>query len=80
LVPYDTIRRELAAHDEALVQKPEFVILTKSDMVSDAARLRAEKKFTKRGSDVLSVTILDDASLKRLRDALILRLQRFATA
>jgi len=74
---YDVVRRELSSRVE-ISEKKEYILLTKSDLVSvdDANRVKSllEKE---RGVCVLgSVSIIDDTSIKELGDALTGLLQR----
>jgi GTPase len=71
LKDYKTIRKELKAYSEELALKKEVIILTKTDMVDEKTLTSSIKKISKLNPDILTVTILDDASLKELRDDLI---------
>jgi GTP-binding protein len=71
---YGVVRKELKAYSAELAQKPELVLLTKSD-TRDAEQLqRISDEFSRMGKEVASVTILDDESVKALRDLLSRRL------
>ncbi len=71
LAVYDTIRAELKQYSEELASKREIVLITKTDTV-DASTLATQiKKLTARNKDVLSVSVLDDASVKKLSDELV---------
>jgi GTP-binding protein len=71
---YLTIRGELEKYGAGLPEKPEVVILSKTDM-SDAAKIKAARKIiSKHNKDILEVTILDDASIKKLSEELVKRL------
>jgi GTP-binding protein len=68
---YTTIRKELEAFGSTLASKPEFVVLSKIDLLTpeeQEAAIAVLKKAS--GKEVLSVSILDDASLKTLSDRL----------
>jgi GTP-binding protein len=68
---YKTIRGELEAYSPDLAAKKEMIILTKTDLV-DAATLKAKiKEVKKLNPDILSVSILDDAQVKELKDGLV---------
>lgn len=68
---YDVIRAELAEHDPELIKKPEVILFTKTDLV-DLKTLNARKKiFEKKKKTVLDVSIIDDASVKKLSDNLV---------
>jgi GTPase len=68
---YETVRRELVAYDEELSRKPEIVILTKADARTPEEIAAIETRFEAQGRVTLSVTILDDDSVKSLRDSLV---------
>lgn len=64
---YTVIRSELASFDKALAEKPETVILSKSDTVSpEQVKAAAEEVRKLSGSEPLAVTVLDDESVKAL--------------
>lgn len=70
---YATIRGELAKYDQALADKDEIIVFTKSDMVDEETlkeKLRAMAKHTK-GKSSFVVTVYDDASIKTLSDGLV---------
>jgi GTP-binding protein len=68
---YKAIRKELSAYSEELAEKKEIVILTKTDVLDKKGVEAAKKKIAKYNKDILTVTILDDNSIKNLRDELI---------
>ncbi|MFA5895043.1 MAG: GTPase ObgE [Candidatus Shapirobacteria bacterium] len=61
---YQTVRKELEMYSEKLVNKPEMIVLTKSDLLDE----KQIKKISKSIKANLSVSIADDASLKKLSD------------
>lgn len=71
LADYKIIRKELKDYGNELVEKKEIVILTKTDMVDEKTVEKTKKKISKLNKDVLVVSILDDASLKALKDNII---------
>lgn len=78
---YMTVRKELEKYGEGLTEKKEVVILSKTD-VADAARIKESKETLARiiksnggTPDILTVSILDDASVKRLSEELVQRLK-----
>ncbi|MES3031026.1 MAG: GTPase ObgE [Patescibacteria group bacterium] len=73
---YKTIRTELANFDQGLEDKEETIILTKTDMVDEKAVTEAKKALKKLNPDILTVTVLDDASIKELSDTLIKKLRK----
>ena len=70
LAAYETIRRELEKFDPALSEKPEMIILSKSDMVSEKTVASEISKMKKIGKEVIAVSIYDDASIKNLSDTI----------
>jgi GTPase len=72
LATYEIVRSEIGHYNKAMLEKPEIVLLTKTDAVSESeAEADAKLKvLEKAGLKVLSVSILDDASVKRLSDYL----------
>ncbi len=72
---YLTVRKELEKYGEGLPDKKEVIILTKTDMVDEKVLKAARKSLKKYGDDILEVTVLDDASIKKLGEELAKRLQ-----
>ena len=73
---YDIVRSELKKHDETLLHKPEVILLTKTDMI-DGEKLKSNVNlFKKTHKNILSVSIIDDHSIKRLSDQLVIILRK----
>lgn len=68
---YKTIREELKKYDPSLLEKKEVILITKRDMVDDKALTAKIKLFSKKSDHVLSVSVIDDASVKQTRDELV---------
>lgn len=68
---YKTIRNELNTYSKELADKPEIIILTKTDEVAPEVVEKNKKLLSKKADTVLTVSVYDDASIKKLRDALI---------
>lgn len=68
---YKSIRKELENYDAELVKKKEIVILTKTDLTDTESLKKAIKKISKENPDILSVTVYDNESIKKLKDDLI---------
>ena len=60
LADYQTIRKELEQYSTILLEKKEIILMTKSD-------IGPNPKFKKLKKEVIPVSILDDASLEKLR-------------
>jgi GTP-binding protein len=73
---YQTIRGELVAHNEALEEKPELIVLTKTDTVDEVSLAAAKDALESESEAVIYTTsILDDDSLKVFQDGLVKRLR-----
>lgn len=72
LADYQVVRRELGDFEgSVLAQKPEIIVLTKSD-TREASEIESIRTlFKKERETVLAVSILDDASIKNLQDTLL---------
>jgi len=67
---YKTIRKELGEYDEELLEKPEVVILTKTDLSTPAKIKKAITALKKYNKDVFAVSVYDVEALKALSDKL----------
>lgn len=72
---YKTIRAELKQYGQGLDKKEETIILTKTDMVDEKALATAMRAIKKLNKDILTVSVLDDASVKVLLDEMVKRLR-----
>ncbi len=68
---YDVIRKELEVFDPELAKKEEIIILTKTDLDSEKDVEAKMKKFKKKAKNVFAVSILNDESVKDLKDGLV---------
>lgn len=73
---YKTIRGELASYGQGLEEKEETIILTKTDAVDVKTITSVTKKLVKYNPDILTVTILDDISIKNVADEIVKRLRK----
>ena len=64
---YKVIRKELKDYSEDLAEKQEVIILTKTDLVDEKTISKAITKLSKLNKNILTVTVLDDDSVKNLR-------------
>jgi len=64
LKDYQTIRQELDNYSSVLAQKPEIIVLTKSDLLDQKELKSLQKKI---GADVVT-SIIDTDSIKKLND------------
>lgn len=63
---YQVIRGELDAFDHELALKPEFILLTKTDLIPAAALKKTITALKKLSKNVSSVSVYDDESLTKL--------------
>lgn len=68
---YEVIRTELATYDTELSIKKEWIVLTKSDTVTAEKISEVGAYFQKEKKRVFVVSILDEAQVKVLRDAIV---------
>lgn len=67
---YKTIRKELGAFDGGLLEKEEWVVLTKTDLVTPEVVEEKKALLGKLHAHISTVSALDDASVKTLQDTL----------
>jgi GTP-binding protein len=75
---YKTIREELKAYNEKLTDKPEVIILTKTDMVPDEEVAKKQKKLSKKCQNILTVSVIDTESIKSLKRDLTEILKKYS--
>lgn len=75
---YETIRNELEKFDPELTQKDEWIILTKSDLVTEADIDRIKTKLAKFNEHIFVVSGETKEGIKELSDALIIHLREKA--
>jgi len=63
---YQVIRNEVESYSKELAEKPEIILLTKSDEVDEEELESALNKMKDYSENVLSVSIYDDEAIKRL--------------
>jgi GTP-binding protein len=67
---YATIRQELIKYEPELGTKKEYILLTKTDLLSDKEKTARIKQLKKLNPDVLGVSVYDDVSLEELQKLL----------
>ncbi|MBI5147646.1 MAG: GTPase ObgE [Parcubacteria group bacterium] len=67
---YKTIRNELAAHNKKLLEKPEYLFLSKSDLVDEKSLAKKLKILKKIRTNTIAVSVLDDSSLEKVKKIL----------
>lgn len=76
LEDYYTIREELSKFDKTLLEKDEWIIFTKKDLVNKEYIEEVKKKVDKLDKRVFFIDQNDESSLKLLRDTLVQFLQK----
>lgn len=73
---YHTVRDEITQFEHGiLAKKPEMILLTKTDTRTPEEIHAIVKVFKEQGSEVHTVTVLDDESVKQLGDAIAQKLK-----
>ena len=67
---YGIIRQELEKFNPLLTQKPEIILLTKTDLAMPE-EIKEKQKILEKFGKVLPVSIIDDQSLQKLKDLLL---------
>jgi len=67
---YKTVRGELGAYNKMLLEKPEYVFLSKKDAVSEAAANKASEKLKKFNKNITQISIFDWDSIELVRKIL----------
>lgn len=70
IADYKIIRKELATYNQILLEKPEYIFLSKADMVSPEELQKKIKFLQKISSKVLPISIHDWDKLQRVKDLL----------
>lgn len=65
---YGIVRKEFEQHSQTLLEKPELIVLTKTDLTDEKEVTKKKKLFEKKGKTVITCSAYDDASLKTLVD------------
>ncbi len=74
---YDTVRDEFNKFDPMLLTKPEYILLTKTDLVTPDVIAKTTKLFTRLGKNVLVCSIYDPTSIDVLKKTLVDLLEKF---
>jgi GTP-binding protein len=71
IAAYNTIRSELSAYDKTLLDKEEWIVLSKKDLVSEPYIKDTVQLFDKFEKRVFVIATNDPQSIKKLSDALV---------
>ncbi|MBX4181417.1 GTPase ObgE [Candidatus Parcubacteria bacterium] len=61
---YEIVRKELLLYNKAITNKPEVVVLTKTDMISEAEKVNKLELLKRVNKNVFALSILDDESVR----------------
>ena len=67
---YETIRNELGSYNPELLEKEEYLFISKSDAISEAGLKKIEKTMKKLNPRILPISIHDEESLKKVKKIL----------
>ena len=67
---YNTVRKELESHNKELLEKPEYIFISKSDTVEKSDIKKIENDFKGIGKDSVVISIIDSDSLKNVQKIL----------
>jgi GTP-binding protein len=67
---YHTVRRELVTFEEELSQKPEWIVLTKRDLVTEAAVAEAKRELSTIRDHIFTVTLAEETDVTDIARAL----------
>ncbi|PIR89155.1 MAG: GTPase ObgE [Candidatus Harrisonbacteria bacterium CG10_big_fil_rev_8_21_14_0_10_40_38] len=70
MAKYEAIRNELKKHNPLLVTKPEYILISKSDAVSEERLSKILKTFSGKGEKVFPVSIYDPDEMHDVRKVL----------
>lgn len=76
VLDYKTARNELGAHNKTLLEKPEYILINKKDLVSPEIIAKIAEKFKEFNKNVTSISVLDMDSIelvKKILNGLILK-------
>jgi GTPase len=68
---YDTIRNEFRKFDPLLLEKPEYILLSKTDLAPPKTVEKLHKLFAKTGKQVFTCSIYDPAGIDALKKTLL---------
>ncbi|OIO52449.1 MAG: hypothetical protein AUJ11_00575 [Parcubacteria group bacterium CG1_02_44_65] len=67
---YQVVKNELAAYNKELLAKPEYVFLSKSDLLTEKELKEKIKAFREINKEIIPISIIDDESIKQVEKIL----------
>ena len=76
LATYRSIRDELEKYGEGLSEKPEIIVLTKTDLIDKKKQKELQATMKSAGLKTLTVSVLDDVSMKKLSEEIVKKITK----
>ncbi len=70
IADYKKVRTELEAYNKLLLEKPEYIFLSKSDAVLPEVILKIKSEFKKEGKEITVISIIDSDSIESVKKIL----------
>lgn len=67
---YKTVRDELGIYNKVLLEKPEFIFISKSDLIDDKGMEKIVKAFKKIGKEAIPISIISEDSIEQVKKIL----------
>jgi len=67
---YKTVREELKLHNELLLEKPEYIFISRADTVSEDIIKKIKKDFKKIKKEAVAISIIDSESIEAVKKTL----------
>ena len=67
---YETVQKEFESYNLKLLEKPQIILLTKTDLYSEEEIEKKKKILAKYNKQIFGVSIYDDESIRRLAEVL----------
>ena len=72
---YKTVRNEFKNYNELLLEKPEIILITKKDLITEKELTKKAKELKKINKNMLTSSIYDELSIDKLKQELSLALK-----
>jgi len=67
---YENVRKELEAYNKLLLEKPEYIFISKSDTVDADTISKIKNEFKKIGKEAVAISIIEPESIKTVKKIL----------
>ena len=67
---YETVRKEFGEYKEELLNKPEIILITKKDLVSDEKLKKTLNEMRKKNEETYASSIYDDKSIEKVKEGI----------